>query len=262
MTKDELMIARDKYDHLVNMNEDMICLRERFLDFCNNSIIQEYIALISYNNSCYKNRIMELENMDIVKKYLYLLEKYNGFEIKLDGELISLSFSNLVGGINNTSGVYVYISSYKLDTNNKNIAKVSDYDLPRREFLCYNNLGKKGIEVNKIYNKLDVDEFKYIVCESVENTPKIEYDLIDCDYDGADIFLYRDLETMTYIFVSKKDKRKFESSNKVISFKNGGNDTLKSFYNLRVMYLRQYLFNDDCKIFKKDYGLVMRKEVK
>ena len=52
MTKDDLMVARDEYAHLVNMNEDMICLRERFLEFCNNSIIQEYIALIIYNNSC------------------------------------------------------------------------------------------------------------------------------------------------------------------------------------------------------------------
>lgn len=79
----------------------------------------------------------------------------------------------------------------------------------------------------------------------------------DPDYDYR---LYKNIETGSEVEILYNEDISFRKSNKIIKFKHKCYNYLKLYYNLRVMYLRQYLLDDKCKLFKNDKSKILKKK--
>lgn len=263
MRKEDLKIARDKYEYLLAKNDELRKLKRKWQDFFNNKNILEYIILKEYNNKCFQDRIIELESSSEIKKYLYLMEESDKFRPKFDDELIDESFTHVVGDINKLSNIFVYIASYDKVKLEGVPAKVSDYDLPNIEILNYRNLGELDPRIiNRVYKKVGEDTAHYYICRTLDSIPKVEYELEESSDPNCEYKIYRDLETKLYILVHKKNIQEFERENKVITFKRTNNDYLTLFYNLRSKYLREHLLNDNCNLFKKNTNQTKKRNLK
>lgn len=263
MRKEDLQIARDKYEYLLAKNDELKKLKRKWQDFSKNKKILEYITLKDYNNKCFQDRIIELESSSEVKKYLYLIEKLYRFRPRFDDELIDESFSHIVGDVNKLSNIFVYITGYDKIKPEGVPAKVSDYDLPNIEILNYRNLGELDPRIiNRVYKKVGEDITNYYICRTLDKIPKVEYELEESSSPNCEYKIYKDLETKLYILVHKKNIQEFEIENKVITFKHTNSDYLSLFYNLRSKYLREHLLNDNCNLFKKNTNLTKKKSLK
>ena len=151
MTETELLTAKKKYDKLKENNRDLIILKEQFLAFAEDSRIQEYIAIKDWDY--FESRVFELQQLSIIKKYLYLYEKYNGFKILTDNELIEEAFNKVIN-IKNQDNIYVYIESYKIDKKTKDASVRYDEE---GDYFLYKNLETKE---NKLVFKHKLKEFK------------------------------------------------------------------------------------------------------
>ncbi len=69
---------------------------------------------------------------------------------------------------------------------------------------------------------------------------------------GAQIHVFKNLETKANKVVEKKDLMKFTRKNKVIVFKNSNRDPIVLFNSYRVMYLRQFLLNNHSNLFSEN----------
>ena len=146
MRKEDLKIARDKYEYLLAKNDELRKLKRKWQDFFNNKNILEYIIVKEYNNKCFQDRIIELESSSEIKKYLYLMEESDKFRPKFDDELIDESFTHVVGDINKLSNIFVYIARYDKVKLEGGPAKVSHYDLPNIEIINYRKRGNTTLD--------------------------------------------------------------------------------------------------------------------
>lgn len=206
MRKEDVVRARDNYKYLKEQNENIIKLKEQFKSLEKDRMVSEYLNLKFKDDVHSRSRLLELLQLDSVKNYIYLFEKYNGFSMMDDNDMIEASFDFLVNDYNNDCNVYVYIATYKFD----------NYD---------------DGEYRTSYN--------------------------DLDYDYR---LYKNIETGEEVEVLYDEDISFCKKNKIIKFKHKCYNYLELYYNLRIMYLRQYLLDDKCKLFKNNKLKVLKKK--
>lgn len=206
MRKEDVIRARDNYQYLKEQNESIIKLKEQFRELEKDKKVSEYLDLKFKDDIHSRSKMLELLQVDSIKKYIYLFEKYNGFSIMSDNDMVERAFDFFVNSPDSNCNVYVYIATYKFD----------DYD---------------------------VGEYK-----TSYNNP---------DYDYR---LYKNIETGSEVEILYNEDISFRKNNKIIKFKHKCYNYLKLYYNLRVMYLRQYLLDDECKLFKNNKSKILKKK--
>lgn len=189
MTIDNLEQAKKNYKKLLEDREIIRRNKKVFLDYYNDSKIQEFCLLDGW--SYFDNRVLELKQDKRVKEYLYLLEKNNDFYEYNDNDLVEFSFDNVISDEDSNS-IYVYIDSF---------------------------------------NVINGRRIKPLIREH------------------ADFHLYKDLETMKDRLVNGDELVTFRNNHKIITFKNKKHIPIELFYRYRIMYLRQFLLDNDERLF-------------